>query len=373
MSDRSARAWVLGVVGLCGALFAACGDDSVAGAGGFGANNTGSPGGGGATGGSAQGAGGEGGDPFSCAECVFPQNICIDDASCGQACPSERAACHTSASPNDPDICCEAGSQCCDAATNGYAAGDRCVPAEQQCPIECPGGALTCEDGDYCALDAETGAYSCTADCDPVNVCGGLCCPLGATCGDDGACVLADLTIDAEQVEASLIFDSYTFQEGSCSFFEGCIGALGERNLMRFDLRTPNIGDGDMLLGDPTGNPLFKYSPCHEHYHFDGYANYRLLDLNGVEVAQGHKQAFCLLDWEPYAPDAPPNSKYHCGYQGIQKGWADTYENNLPCQWVDITGVPAGSYMLELTLNIDHTLAEKDYTNNSALVPIQIP
>ena len=90
MSDRSARAWVLGVVGLCGALFAACGDDSAAGAGGSGANGAGSPGGGGATGGSAQGAGGEGGDPFSCAECVFPQNICIDDASCGQACPSER-------------------------------------------------------------------------------------------------------------------------------------------------------------------------------------------------------------------------------------------------------------------------------------------
>lgn len=372
MSDRSARAWVLGVVGLCVAFVAACGDDSAAGAGGSGASGGQ---GGSATGGggSAQGAGGEGGAPFSCAECVFPNDVCVDDASCASSCPEGRSACHTSANPAEPDVCCPTGDQCCLAAEHGYVGGDLCASAASGCPTVCPGGELTCNDGEYCELDAETGDYSCAADCNPLYVCGGLCCPLGSTCGEDGSCVLADLTIDAQQVESSLEIFDYTFQEGSCSFFEGCIGAIGDRSLLRFDLRTPNIGDGDMFLGDPTGNPLFEYSPCHDHYHFNGYANYRLLDLNGVEIATGHKQAFCLLDWEPYAPDAPQQPKYHCGWQGIQKGWADTYEHTLPCQWVDVTGVPPGDYMLELTLNIDHTLGEKDYTNNSALVPVTLP
>jgi hypothetical protein len=237
----------------------------------------------------------------------------------------------------------------------------------------CPDGTTTCDPGAYCELDAEAGTYACATECNPVYICGDLCCPLGSTCSEDNStCVLPDLTIDEARITESIDFQQFNFQQGSCSFFEGCIEAIGQRQLMRFDLTTPNIGDGDLFLGDPTGNPLFLYSPCHDHFHFEGYARYRLLDANGAEVAAGHKQAFCLLDWEPYEPGAPQQPKYDCGYQGIQKGWADTYESSLPCQWVDITDVPPGNYMLEVVLNGDHTLGELDYTNNSALVPIII-
>jgi len=238
--------------------------------------------------------------------------------------------------------------------------------------MACPGGDVVCPTDELCALDAESGTYSCVADCNPIYLCDNLCCPLGATCAA-GACVLADLSIDADQITSSARFETYTFQPGSCSFFEGCIGAIGERTLLRFDLKTPNMGDGDLFLGDPTGNPLFVYSECHDHYHFEGYAKYRLLDLAMNEVASGHKQAFCLLDWEKVDPAAPDQPEYTCGWQGIQKGWADTYESTLPCQLVDITIVPPGDYLLEVVVNGEHTLGEKDYTNNSATVPITIP
>jgi hypothetical protein len=185
--------------------------------------------------------------------------------------------------------------------------------------------------------------------------------------------VLPDLTIDVPQVGASIEFDIDNFPQGSCALFEGCVGGTGFRNLLRFDLRTPNIGDGDLFLGDPNGNSLFTYSPCHGHFHFNGYAKYRLLDMNMVEVASGHKQAFCLLDFEQWDSMAPNNAVYDCSYQGIQKGWADTYDSYLDCQWVDITGVPPGNYLLEIVLNEAHALGEKDYTNNSALVPVTIP
>jgi hypothetical protein len=322
-------------------------------------------GGGGAQGGTNPGGSG----PFSCDECTGATPICVDGTECAAVCPGARESCQISDDLDEPPICCEAGSVCCPGEL-----GSSCVSASEGCPHLCPDGVMSCGEEELCALDPETMTYACVGECNPLYVCGDTCCPLGSTCDAGGqACVLADLTIDAEQITDSYAFSNFTFQPGSCSFFEGCIGAIGPRRLMRFDLRTPNVGDGDLFLGDPTGNPLFIYSSCHDHYHFEGYARYRLLDSTMMEVASGFKQAFCLLDWERLDMSAPASPKYDCGYQGIQKGWADTYEANLPCQWVDVTGIPAGEYFLEVAVNEDHTLGEKDYSNNNVVVPITIP
>jgi hypothetical protein len=310
--------------------------------------------------------------PFTCEQCDGAEPICVDEAACAAACPDARAACHTSPSADAASVCCEAGEQCCGATENGYAGGDLCRPAGEACPIACPGGDVTCDAGERCLLDPGTGVYGCTPSCADTSVCGDtLCCPLGALCVA-GACPMADLGINTDQVLDSYDLVDYDFQEGSCSFFEGCIAALGPRTLLRFDLNTPNLGTGDLHLGDPTGNPLFHYSECHDHFHFDGYARYRLLDLAQQEVATGHKQAFCLLDLEQFDPNASPDPKYDCGFQGIQAGWADVYDKKLPCQWVDVTGVPPGEYLLEISLNADKTLAESDYDNNLALIPVTI-
>ncbi|HEY1100772.1 MAG TPA: lysyl oxidase family protein, partial [Myxococcota bacterium] len=59
--------------------------------------------------------------------------------------------------------------------------------------------------------------------------------------------------------------------------------------------------------------------------------------------------------------------------QGISKGWADTYGKHLDCQWVDITGVPAGTYTLEVHVNPQHIFDELDLMNNVARVPVEIP
>jgi hypothetical protein len=360
---------VLAIAGCSADTSTAGGLGSADGGGGDSSNGAGSP-----NGGQGQGAG----TPFSCDQCEAPDSICVDETSCSATCPGDRAACNTSADAGDPGVCCASGEQCCTAAANGYTGGDLCAPADGLCPGICPDGS-TCSAEDMCALVPEDGSYTCVApaDCNPLYVCGELCCPLGSTCGEDGSCVLADLAIDAQHALETANMRTINFQEGSCSFAEGCVEALGQRDLLRFSLRTPNIGDGDLFLGDPTGNALFVYSSCHDHYHFEGYANYRLLDMNMNEVARGHKQAFCLLDWEPYTQDAAQQPKYDCDWQGIQKGWADTYEGigqgALPCQWVDVTDVPPGDYLLEITLNIDHTLGEKDYSNNMELVPITLP
>ena len=160
------------------------------------------------------------------------------------------------------------------------------------------------------------------------------------------------------------------------------MGGAGKRKLMRFDLQTPNIGAADLRLGNPVGNPAFAYSPCHGHYHLEGYALYELLNLNGTPVflngrgVIGHKQAFCLLDSQKVSATAGP-ANYTCSNQGISAGWSDVYHASLDCQWIDVTGVPAGNYLLRVTINGgeygDHVFAESNYADNTATVTVTVP
>jgi hypothetical protein len=241
------------------------------------------------------------------------------------------------------------------------------------------GGAATyaCADGSscvgtLCSFDPPSETWSCVeaAACQEERRCEGECCPTGSRC-EDGVCLLPDLSITRSRVLSSLEVESRTFGENACEILEGCVDAPGRRQLLRFDLKTPNDGEGDMFLGDPDENEdLFEFSSCHNHFHFTTYAAYRLLDSKGNVAATGHKQAFCLLDFE--REDGDPNAVYECDYQGIQSGWSDIYDSYLPCQWVDITDVPPGDYSLEIQLNTDHVLIESDYENNGVVVPVTI-
>src|SRR5438876_3222479 len=111
-----------------------------------------------------------------------------------------------------------------------------------------------------------------------------------------------DLTIDAARLQASVVFRTQNFKPNDCAIVEGCVGGPGKRNLMKFDVATPNVGTEDLVLGsptDPNNSGLFVYSPCHGHYHLTDYALYELLYPNGAPVVVngntvvGHKQAFC--------------------------------------------------------------------------------
>jgi hypothetical protein len=97
--------------------------------------------------------------------------------------------------------------------------------------------------------------------------------------------------------------------------------------------------------------------------------------VNGVNVV-GHKQAFCLEDFEPVSANAGP-AKFTCAYQGISVGWSDTYGSYLDCQWIDVTGVFPGQYRLRVTINGGpsgpHVFQESNYTDNVATVPVTIP
>jgi hypothetical protein len=92
-------------------------------------------------------------------------------------------------------------------------------------------------------------------------------------------------------------------------------------------------------------------------------------------VGTGLKVGFCLADYIRWDPSANPNRRYYyeeCNPQGIQAGWSDIYGSFLDGQWVDITGVPGGTYTLELIVDPDNLIVETDETNNVLRVQVSI-
>lgn len=192
---------------------------------------------------------------------------------------------------------------------------------------------------------------------------------------------LPDITVDSDALSRNLQFAMQYFPANSCELTEQCVRAPGWRRLLMFSTLTTNQGDADLVLGtSSSGNPNFMYNACHNHYHFQGYADYQLLTSDGGVAAMGHKQSFCVEDLVRVVDDpaTPRNPRYNnCGYsggvQGIQRGWADDYYPDLPCQWIDVTDVPAGSYRVRVTINGMHRFTESNYDNNSAEVTVTIP
>jgi hypothetical protein len=151
---------------------------------------------------------------------------------------------------------------------------------------------------------------------------------------------------------------------------------LADRMLLRFDTVSANRGTADLVVGAPPpageNSDVFEWSQCHGHHHVRDYASYELLDATGTAVLTARKQSFCLQDDEDVQPGVPPTG-YSCTDQGITRGWADVYGRYLPCQWIDITAIPAGSYTLRIVVNPLHTLPESNYDNNTFTVPVTVP
>src|SRR5439155_9129659 len=132
------------------------------------------------------------------------------------------------------------------------------------------------------------------------------------------------------------------------------------------------IGDGDLLLGEPQANPdLFVWSPCHGHYHLKGVADYQIIASDRTTLLTPRKQAFCLRDDISAVSGSGP-AKFNCDFQGITAGWEDVYDKSLDCQWLDITGIPDGDYILRVVCNPEKIFVESNYDNNAATVAITL-
>lgn len=58
--------------------------------------------------------------------------------------------------------------------------------------------------------------------------------------------------------------------------------------------------------------------------------------------------------------------------QDITAGWADVYEWYLPDQYIEVTGLSDGFYLLETIVDPDDAILEANESNNCASVLIQL-
>src|SRR5204862_330147 len=131
---------------------------------------------------------------------------------------------------------------------------------------------------------------------------------------------LPDLMLAVERAKLTIEYKRRAFDTTDCAFQEGCVFNTGGRKLLLLDAGLKNMGASDLEIGDPVQNPdLFKWSPCHMHYHMKGIANYRVLTLSGRQVARtypgeariqiahdqipGYMQAM-TMDFDAKDPDA---------------------------------------------------------------------
>ena len=140
--------------------------------------------------------------------------------------------------------------------------------------------------------------------------------------------------------------------------------------------------DGALRRVRGVGRMRYVVSPSHRHWHLLTFDRYTLRRVGGRRLARrDRKTGFCLGDryraLPPFAGPSPaePGFTSNCGLlqperlsvsEGISVGYGDDYAPNLEGQLVELSGLPAGRYVLTHEANPTHRLRELRYDNNAA-------
>lgn len=150
-----------------------------------------------------------------------------------------------------------------------------------------------------------------------------------------------------------------------------------------------HMSDGSTKTVAGIGSMIF-YVP-HNHWHYLGFDHYELRNASDNSfVAPDQKMGFCLGD--RYTPNsdgsrteppkvAGPYTFINCAVgetgalgvtEGISVGYGDDYTPQLEGQYIDVTGVQPGQYVLVHRANEDHSIQETNYANDVASVLVNL-
>lgn len=152
-----------------------------------------------------------------------------------------------------------------------------------------------------------------------------------------------------------------------------------------FDPQTGQIPSQDVHRD--VGRLRFVHSSDHRHWHLLHFERYELFRAsNHHRVARDRKTGFCLGNRYQVGAHASRRITYrnfsaHCGLnrtgllhvtEGISTGWGDDYKPLLEGQFLDITKLGSGRYVLVQTADPSHRIVESDYGNNASSVLLRI-
>lgn len=113
----------------------------------------------------------------------------------------------------------------------------------------------------------------------------------------------------------------------------------------------------------PSAATAFYAGDGHDHWHIASIQDMALLRSDGRWL-RGAKIGFCFFDTGRYlsstpgSPSGPGYFESSCGRRaaltskmGISIGWGDKYQWSLAYQWIDITGVPGGTYLIRTSVD----------------------
>lgn len=140
--------------------------------------------------------------------------------------------------------------------------------------------------------------------------------------------------------------------------------------------------NGKVIGRAPAGTMGFDKAKGHTHWHFQQFAQYRLLTAGKKLAVRSQKVGFCIAPtdavdmllrhalWNPYyigfgGQCGSPTALWVREMMPI--GWGDTYQQFLAGQAFDITNLPNGTYYVEVIANPEHVLKETRYRNDISL------
>jgi hypothetical protein len=151
---------------------------------------------------------------------------------------------------------------------------------------------------------------------------------------------------------------------------------------------TQNIYQSDgSVIATPTNTTMQWGGDGHNHWHVTDLEGADLAPEGGGAALASAKRGFHAADggaWNLTLPGAPQSKVYKACYsrscqigalrvgEGISVGWMDTYGYLLVNQWIDITGIPDGTYVLTLSADPYHFFTEANATNNTSSARLTI-
>jgi TolB protein len=155
---------------------------------------------------------------------------------------------------------------------------------------------------------------------------------------------------------------------------------------MRADQVVP-LANGRTRVVRGVGVLRYTWSPTHSHWHLLRFQAYELRRASDFRLlVRDRKSGFCLADHYGLARHrvrsfGPPRFLGNCGGgrpdlltvdQGTSIGYTDRYPAHFHGQNVDVTGVPAGVYVLVHRANPTGGLHERTLANNAASIRLRL-
>lgn len=140
--------------------------------------------------------------------------------------------------------------------------------------------------------------------------------------------------------------------------------------------------NGKIIGRARAGTMGFDAKKGHNHWHFEQFAKYQLLNSGKELAVRSQKVGFCIAPTDPVDLLPPPAvwQPSFLGFGGqcgsptalwvqemLPPGWGDTYSQTVAGQSFDITNLPDGTYYVEVIANPEGVLHESNTSNDTSL------